>query len=156
VARGRVLLGTTAIAAAIYPNRPARQGALEQIMEKSQSLRWPRPGRSAIGGGACAARSEGRIADGPAPPGKRPRRLPRAPGSPENPPLRAVDSATPLAYLPPASKSRRRRADGIKVMKVVNSLKTAKTREKSCQIIRRRGRVYVINKKNPRFKARQG
>jgi large subunit ribosomal protein L36 len=41
-------------------------------------------------------------------------------------------------------------------MKVVNSLKTAKTREKSCQIIRRRGRVYVINKKNPRFKARQG
>jgi large subunit ribosomal protein L36 len=41
-------------------------------------------------------------------------------------------------------------------MKVVNSLKTAKTREKNCRIIRRRGRVYVINKKNPRFKARQG
>jgi len=41
-------------------------------------------------------------------------------------------------------------------MKVVNSLKTAKTRDKNCRIIRRRGRVYVINKKNPRFKARQG
>jgi len=41
-------------------------------------------------------------------------------------------------------------------MKVVNSLKTAKTREKNCRIVRRRGRVYVINKKNPRFKARQG
>jgi len=41
-------------------------------------------------------------------------------------------------------------------MKVVNSLKTAKTREKNCRIIRRRGRVYVINKKNPRYKARQG
>ena len=41
-------------------------------------------------------------------------------------------------------------------MKVVNSLKTAKLREKSCRVIRRRGRVYVINKKNPRFKARQG
>ncbi len=41
-------------------------------------------------------------------------------------------------------------------MKVVNSLKTAKTREKNCRLVRRRGRVYVINKKNPRFKARQG
>ncbi|MEE8279190.1 MAG: 50S ribosomal protein L36, partial [Alphaproteobacteria bacterium] len=25
-----------------------------------------------------------------------------------------------------------------------------------CRIVRRRGRVYVINKRNPRFKARQG
>jgi large subunit ribosomal protein L36 len=41
-------------------------------------------------------------------------------------------------------------------MKVVNSLKTAKLREKNCRIVRRRGRIYVINKKNPRFKARQG
>ncbi len=41
-------------------------------------------------------------------------------------------------------------------MKVVNSLKTAKTRDKNCRVVRRKGRVYVINKKNPRFKARQG
>jgi len=41
-------------------------------------------------------------------------------------------------------------------MKVRNSLKSAKLREKGCTIVRRRGRVYVINKKNPRFKARQG
>ncbi len=41
-------------------------------------------------------------------------------------------------------------------MKIVNSLKTIKNRHKDCQIIRRRGRVYVINKTNPRFKARQG
>jgi large subunit ribosomal protein L36 len=41
-------------------------------------------------------------------------------------------------------------------MKVVNSLKTAKLRDKNCRIVRRRGRVYVINKKQPRFKARQG
>ncbi|MEH6630227.1 MAG: type B 50S ribosomal protein L36 [Halopseudomonas aestusnigri] len=41
-------------------------------------------------------------------------------------------------------------------MKVVNSLKTAKLRDKNCVVVRRRGRVYVINKKNPRFKARQG
>jgi large subunit ribosomal protein L36 len=42
------------------------------------------------------------------------------------------------------------------VMKVVNSLKSAKKRHKDCRIIRRKGRVYVINKTNPRFKARQG
>ena len=41
-------------------------------------------------------------------------------------------------------------------MKVVNSLKSIKARDKNCRIVRRRGRVYVINKKNPRFKARQG
>ncbi|MCK6450461.1 MAG: type B 50S ribosomal protein L36 [Alphaproteobacteria bacterium] len=41
-------------------------------------------------------------------------------------------------------------------MKVVNSLKSIKVRDKNCRIVRRRGRVYVINKKNPRFKARQG
>ncbi|MEK9752204.1 MAG: type B 50S ribosomal protein L36 [Rhodospirillaceae bacterium] len=41
-------------------------------------------------------------------------------------------------------------------MKIKNSLKSAKTREKDCRIIRRKGRTYVINKKNPRFKVRQG
>lgn len=41
-------------------------------------------------------------------------------------------------------------------MKVVNSLKTIKKRDKDCRVIRRKGRVYVINKRNPRFKARQG
>ena len=43
-----------------------------------------------------------------------------------------------------------------RVMKVVNSLKSAKLRHKDCRVIRRKGRVYVINKTNPRFKARQG
>lgn len=42
------------------------------------------------------------------------------------------------------------------IMKVINSLKSAKKRERNCRVIRRRGRVYVINKKNPRYKARQG
>ena len=41
-------------------------------------------------------------------------------------------------------------------MKVVNSLKSAKTRDKNCVVVRRRGRIYVLNKKNPRLKARQG
>lgn len=42
------------------------------------------------------------------------------------------------------------------VMKIVNSLKTMKSRHKACKVVRRKGRVYVINKENPRFKARQG
>jgi large subunit ribosomal protein L36 len=41
-------------------------------------------------------------------------------------------------------------------MKIVNSLKSLKLRDRDCQIVRRRGRVYIINKKNPRYKARQG
>jgi large subunit ribosomal protein L36 len=41
-------------------------------------------------------------------------------------------------------------------MKVVNSLKSMKNRHKDCRVVRRRGRMYVINKTNPRFKARQG
>ncbi|AFH93949.1 TPA: type B 50S ribosomal protein L36 [Providencia stuartii] len=41
-------------------------------------------------------------------------------------------------------------------MKVLSSLKTAKQRHPDCQVVRRRGRVYVICKTNPRFKAVQG
>ncbi|MEO1007144.1 MAG: type B 50S ribosomal protein L36 [Planctomycetota bacterium] len=33
---------------------------------------------------------------------------------------------------------------------------SVKRRSKDCQVVRRRGRVYIINKKNPRFKQRQG
>ncbi|MED5338222.1 MAG: 50S ribosomal protein L36, partial [Pseudomonadota bacterium] len=29
-------------------------------------------------------------------------------------------------------------------------------RHKDCRVIRRKGRIFVINKTNPRFKARQG
>jgi large subunit ribosomal protein L36 len=41
-------------------------------------------------------------------------------------------------------------------MKVRNSLKSAKARDKNCKIVRRHGRVYIINKLKPRLKARQG
>ena len=37
-------------------------------------------------------------------------------------------------------------------MKVRNSLKSLR----GTRLVRRKGRVYVINKSNPRFKARQG
>jgi large subunit ribosomal protein L36 len=40
-------------------------------------------------------------------------------------------------------------------MKVRNSLKTLKLRPGST-VVRRRGRTFVQNKQNPRFKARQG
>ena len=39
---------------------------------------------------------------------------------------------------------------------IASSLKTLKSRDRNCQVVRRRGGVYVINKKNPRLKARQG
>lgn len=41
-------------------------------------------------------------------------------------------------------------------MKVLASLKNAKTRHRDCQVVRRRGRIYVLCKSQPRFKARQG
>jgi len=43
----------------------------------------------------------------------------------------------------------------VAAMKVLSSLKSAKSRHKDCKIVRRRGKIYVINKTNPRFKARQ-
>ena len=59
-----------------------------------------------------------------------------------------IDRARSATYVP--------RLPGTGVMKIANSLKTLKKRDKNCRIVRRKGRVYVINKTNPRFKARQG
>ncbi|HHP7240220.1 MAG TPA: 50S ribosomal protein L36 [Cyclobacteriaceae bacterium] len=33
---------------------------------------------------------------------------------------------------------------------------SVKKRSSSCKIVRRKGKVYIINKKNPKFKQRQG
>lgn len=41
-------------------------------------------------------------------------------------------------------------------MKVRNSLKSLKKRHRDNRLVRRKGRAYVINKTNARFKARQG
>jgi large subunit ribosomal protein L36 len=54
-------------------------------------------------------------------------------------------------YFPPLAF-----AAGACVMRIRNSLKSAKVRDKNCRVVRRHGRVYVINKKNPRMKCRQG
>jgi large subunit ribosomal protein L36 len=42
------------------------------------------------------------------------------------------------------------------VMKIRHSIKSAKTRERNCLVVRRKRRLYVINKKQPRYKTRQG
>ncbi|ASO20595.1 large subunit ribosomal protein L36 [Actinoalloteichus hoggarensis] len=39
-------------------------------------------------------------------------------------------------------------------MKVRSSLRSMKTKPGS-QVVRRRGKIFVINKRNPRFKSRQ-
>jgi len=41
-------------------------------------------------------------------------------------------------------------------MKVVSSIGNLKTRAKDCQIVKRRNRIYLTSKINPRFKVRQG
>jgi large subunit ribosomal protein L36 len=41
-------------------------------------------------------------------------------------------------------------------MKIRHSIRSAKTRERNCLVVRRKRRLYVINKKQPRYKVRQG
>jgi large subunit ribosomal protein L36 len=55
----------------------------------------------------------------------------------------------------PAHSNRKNR-QVVRAMKIRNSLKSLKSRHRDCRVIRRRGRTYVINKTNRRFKARQG
>jgi large subunit ribosomal protein L36 len=41
-------------------------------------------------------------------------------------------------------------------MKIRNSLRALMKRHRANRLVRRKGRVYIINKTNPRYKARQG
>jgi len=61
-----------------------------------------------------------------------------------------------LAGVPPYTTALPNSSVPGKAMKVRSSLKTLKTRHRDCKLVRRKGRLYVINKSNPRFKARQG
>jgi large subunit ribosomal protein L36 len=45
--------------------------------------------------------------------------------------------------------------EGIPV-KIRNSIKSAKSRERNCLVVRRKRRLYVINKLHRRYKTRQG
>ncbi len=43
-----------------------------------------------------------------------------------------------------------------RAMKVLSSLNSLKRRHAGCKVVKRKGTLYVINKTNPKFKARQG
>jgi large subunit ribosomal protein L36 len=55
--------------------------------------------------------------------------------------------------MPSENRAARARA---RAMKVRNSLKSLRGRHRDNRLVRRKGRVYVINKVQRRFKARQG
>jgi large subunit ribosomal protein L36 len=44
----------------------------------------------------------------------------------------------------------------VRVMKIRNSLKALMKRHRDNQLVRRKGRVFIINKTQKRYKARQG
>jgi large subunit ribosomal protein L36 len=70
-----------------------------------------------------------------------------------------VDASRADAYFPRASRFPPATPGLLfvrKTMKVRHSLKSVRTRHKDCRIVRRKGRVYIINKTNPRYKVRQG
>ncbi|MGL9725192.1 MAG: ribosomal protein bL36 [Wolbachia sp.] len=41
-------------------------------------------------------------------------------------------------------------------MKTVSSLKSYRKRDKNCKVVKRKGKIFVINKSKPRCKVRQG
>jgi large subunit ribosomal protein L36 len=49
-----------------------------------------------------------------------------------------------------------RDAGHVEAMKIRNSIKTLRKRHRDNRVVRRRGRLYVINKTIKRYKARQG
>ena len=63
------------------------------------------------------------------------------------------DFAGPPLYIRPLPESSLQVAPK---MKVRSSLKSLKTRHRDCKLVRRKGRVYIINKTDPRYKAKQG
>jgi large subunit ribosomal protein L36 len=64
-----------------------------------------------------------------------------------------ITPAIPLAAVESWAGAQR---SEIRVMKVRNSLKSLRGRHRNNRLVRRKGRVYVINKVQRRFKARQG
>ena len=67
----------------------------------------------------------------------------------------ALDLQGPRPYAQPLI-STFQKVQSESIMKIRNSLKSLKGRHRDNRVIRRRGRTYVINKTNRRFKARQG
>ena len=73
---------------------------------------------------------------------------------------RKLSSSAPMVLCLKTWKSRtlpalKNKESYLKFMKVVTSLKSHKKRDLNSKLVRRRGRIYIINKKNPKYKARQ-
>ena len=73
----------------------------------------------------------------------------------------AMRAVAPADVVAAVETLRQARARGATIffwafMKVVSSIKSAKVRHPACQVVRRKGKIYVINKVEPRYKARQG
>ncbi len=41
-------------------------------------------------------------------------------------------------------------------MKIRNSLRSLRARHRDNRLVRRKGRIFIINQTNPRYKAKQG
>jgi large subunit ribosomal protein L36 len=74
-----------------------------------------------------------------------------------------LDTPGPHPYFPAANnagtdfgRSHLYSADERHVMKIRNSLRSLRARHRQNRLVRRKGRIYIINKTNRRFKARQG
>jgi large subunit ribosomal protein L36 len=73
-------------------------------------------------------------------------------------PLGRVDRRWRFPYVPANSSGAQAPLlfDRGYTMKIRNSLKALMTRHRANKLVRRRGRVYIINKVDKRYKARQG
>jgi large subunit ribosomal protein L36 len=70
---------------------------------------------------------------------------------------RRVDLPRPHPYVPREIEACAWLAERkVAIMKVRNSLKSLRGRHRNNRLVRRKGRVYIINKTQRRFKARQG
>jgi large subunit ribosomal protein L36 len=71
-------------------------------------------------------------------------------------PLFGIDPILPLSGSSGSAFNTAFRSNQDCPMKVRNSLKSLRGRHRNNRLVRRKGRVYVINKVQRRFKARQG
>jgi len=69
---------------------------------------------------------------------------------------RVLTSGRRIPSFPATLHPARPRVPELRAMKVRNSLKSLRSRHRNNRLVRRKGRVYVINKVQRRFKARQG
>ena len=63
---------------------------------------------------------------------------------------------TDYHHLPRDREQRSPADEGVLEMKIRNSIRSLAKRHRDNRVVRRKGRLYVINKTNRRFKARQG